>query len=417
MSGLTMIVFVAFNVGLIFLLLAAPLGKRILTVKRRMKAPRERLWHALFPLGEQVGWSGEVLQAAQAGSETDQVRLSMALEGRDGHPITRLIQLHDVVPGEQFAFTVLDDSSLDIAFWEHFRKSTTLQEAGDSTEVEISQADRYRGLAFMMYRYFRLRRELDQLTNWVQNGCFEKRAVFEHPVTQTGLAVVSALVIWPLFGLNGMGLLLAGILTLVVALHELGHMAAFRVTGHKSARMIFIPVLGGIAIGGRPYDRRFEVAFVALMGAGFSAFLVPVSITASVWANAWDYPFAAEVFASFAAFCAFFNLANLVPVWKFDGGQVLRQLCENRVALALSSFALLAVFLAFGYGAGIPIGALLVAGGVVVVLSLITAGRGVKPKHELTPLVPAERAALAAGLVAVFTIHGLGVMWAAGNFL
>ncbi len=417
MSGLTMIVFVAFNVGLIFLLLVAPFGRRTLTVKRRVNAPRERLWHALFPLGDQVGWSGEVLQATPVGPEADQVLLSMAWEGRDGNPITRNIQLHDVVPKEQFAFTVVDDSSLDIAFWGDFRKSITLHEEGGRTEVVLSQTDRYRGLAFMIFRYFRLRRELDQLSGWAQNGRFEDKAIFEHPVTQTGLAVVSTLIIWPLFGLTGTGLLLAGILTLVVALHELGHMAAFRVTGHKSTRMIFIPVLGGIAIGGRPYDRRFEVAFVALMGAGFSAFLVPISITASVWASASSYPFAAEVFASFAAFCAFFNLANLVPVWKFDGGQVLRQICENRIALALSSFALLVVFLAFGYGAGVPIGALLVAGGVVVVLSLMTAGRGVKPKHELTPLVPAERVVLAAGLVAVFSIHGLGVMWAADNFL
>ena len=33
--------------------------------------------------------------------------------------------------------------------------------------------------------------------------------------------------------------------------------------GHRKVRMIFVPLLGGIAIGGRPYDSRFEVAFVA----------------------------------------------------------------------------------------------------------------------------------------------------------
>ena len=376
---------------LIFLLLAAPLGRRTLTVKRRVKAPRERLWHALYPLGDQVEWSGEILQATQVGLQSNQVRLSMAWEGRDGKPITRRIQLHDVVPKQQFAYTVVDDSSLDISFWGHFLRSTTLHEDSGWTDITISQTDRYRGLAFMLFRYFRLRRELDQLAGWAHSGRFESKAVFEHPMTQAGLAVISTLIIWPLFGLTGTGLVLAGILTSVVALHELGHMAAFRVTGHKSARMIFIPVLGGIAIGGRPYHRRFEVAFVALMGAGFSAFLVPISITASVWTGASGHPFAAEVFASFAAFCAFFNLANLVPVWKFDGGQVLRQLFQKRLALSLSSFALLAVFLAFGYAAGIPVSALLVAGGVVVVLSLMTAGRGVKPKRELIPLVAAER--------------------------
>lgn len=417
MSGLTMLVFVVLNIGLIFLLLAAPVGSRTLTVARHVRSSHEPLWQALFPLGRQVGWSGEILEAARVGGKDDQVRLSMAWEGRDGKPITRIIRLHEVVPEKQFTYTVLDDSSLDIGFWRHFRKSASLREKDGGTEVALSQTDRYRGLAFMVFRYFRLRRELRQLAHWAENGRFENKAIFEHPLTQVGLAIVSTLVIWPLFGLNGMGLVLAGILTLVVALHELGHMAAFRVTGHKSARMIFIPVLGGIAIGGRPYDRRFEVAFVAMMGAGFSAFLVPASITASVWANASDYPLAAEICASFAVFCALFNLANLIPVWKFDGGQVLRQICGHRIALAISSFALLAAFLAFGFAAGVPVNALLVAGGVVVALSLMTTGKAVKPRHELTPLASMERIALATGLVAILAIHGMGVMWAVNNFL
>lgn len=417
MSGLTMMLVVAFNVGLIFLLMAAPLGARTLTVKRWVNSPRSRLWHALFPLGDQVGWSGEILDAEPVGPGSDQVRLSMSWEGRDGRPISRVVELHDVVPEQRFSTTVIDDSSLDARFWAHYRRTTSLEEKHGRTEVVLNQTDRYRGLAFMIFRYFSLRRELNHVTAWAQNGKFEKKAVFEHPATQTGLAVLSTLIIWPLFGLTGMGLLLASILTLVVALHELGHMAAFRVTGHKSARMIFIPILGGIAIGGRPYDRRFEVAFVALMGAGFSAFLVPVAIAASASAATSGHAFAAQVLASFAAFCAFFNLANLVPVWKFDGGQVLRQICNSRIALALSSFTLLAVFLAFGFAAGLPVNVLLIAGGVVVVLSLMTTGRGVKPKYELTPLVAAERVMLAAGLVAVFVIHGFGVLWAADNFL
>ncbi len=410
-------VVVAVNVGLIFLLIVAPLGARTLSVKADVDSPRKRLWHALFPLGDHVGWSGEILDAVQHEARSDQVRLSMSWEGRDGQPITRIAQLHDVVPEERFSMTIVDDSALDANFWANYRRTAVLREAGGRTEVVLSQTDRYRGLAFMAFRYFSLRRELNRIVTWAKTGSFERTAVFEHPATQLGMAVLSALLLWPLFGMTAMGLLLAGILTLVVALHELRHMAAFRVTGHKSARMIFIPVLGGIAIGGRPYDRRFEVAFVALMGAGFSAFLVPVAIAAWTWAKASGHEFTADVFAAFAAFCAFFNLANLVPVWKFDGGQVLRQICRSRATLAFSSFVLLTVFLGLGYGAGIPTEVLLIAGGVFVLLSLMTAGGGVKPKYELTPLDPAERVMAVAGLVAVFAIHGLGVLWAADNFL
>ena len=146
---------------------------------------------------------------------------------------------------------------------------------------------------------------------------------------------LSALILWPLFGLTRRGLGAGRVLTAVVALHELGHMAAFRVMGHRKVRMIFIPLLGGIAIGGRPYDSRFEVAFVALMGAGFSAFLVPIAIASSDLARPTGYPLAAGVLATLAGFAALFNIANLVPVWKFDGGQVLRQIFPSRAVAGL----------------------------------------------------------------------------------
>jgi Zn-dependent protease len=220
---------------------------------------------------------------------------------------------------------------------------------------------------------------------------------------------------WPIFGLTIGGFVLAAVLTAVVALHELGHMAAFRVTGHRKVRMIFIPLLGGIAIGGRPYDSRFEVAFVALMGAGFSAFLVPLAIAACNHFAGEGWRFAASVMATLAGIAALFNLANLVPVWKFDGGQVLRQICPSPPWLALASFLLLAAVLAIGYAAGFPARLLVVAGAVFAILSLITAGSGVRPRHELKAVSRIERVALACALLAVFSIHATGVLWASAR--
>ncbi|TIO37446.1 MAG: site-2 protease family protein, partial [Mesorhizobium sp.] len=69
-----------------------------------------------------------------------------------------------------------------------------------------------------------------------------------------------------------------------------------------------------------------------------------------------------------------FNIANLVPVWKFDGGQVLRQICPGPIALALASFLLLFALLALGWRAGFSPSFLLVAGAVFSVLSLLTVG-------------------------------------------
>jgi Zn-dependent protease len=341
----------------------------------------------------------------------------LSWDGRDGRPIERKARFEDVGEGSRFSMTVIEDTALDPSFWANYRETVELVPEGDATRVTLTQTDRYRGVAFLVFRFFAMRRELRKLDVWAATGTYRKGGWFEHPLSQIGFAVLSALILWPFFGLNIGGLALAAILTSVVALHELGHMAAFRLTGHRRARMIFIPLLGGIAIGGRPYDSRFEVAFVALMGAGFSAFLVPVLIAASGFADGEGHRLAAMLLASLAGCASLFNIANLVPVWKFDGGQVLRQICPGPIALALASFSLLSALLAVGWFAGFSQGFLLVAGAVFAILSLLTVGSAVKPRHELKPIRTFDRFAMAGALLAVFAIHGYGLLWASAKLL
>ena len=111
---------------------------------------------------------------------------------------------------------------------------------------------------------------------------------------------------------------------LVILLHELGHMVAYRAFGHPSVRMIFVPLLGGIAIGGRPYNSHFEVATCALMGAGFSALLVPILVAAHQSVQGIPHPAAMDgPTLVFLVILGAFNLLNLLPTYRFDGGQVL----------------------------------------------------------------------------------------------
>jgi Zn-dependent protease len=411
-----MAILVACNLGLIFLLMTAPLGLRTVRLSRVVTAERERLWQALWPLGSDAGWSGEIL-SAQTLDEQGAARIRLSWDGRDNRPIERRVLLEDVVEGSRFSMRVLGDTALDASFWADYRETAELACEGNGTRVTLSQTDRYRGIAVLVFRYFALRRELGKLEIWAATGRYRKGGWFEHPLSQVGFAALSACILWPFFGLNLGGLALAAILTSVVALHELGHMAAFRLTGHRKARMIFIPLLGGVAIGGRPYDSRFEVAFVALMGAGFSAFLVPLLIAASVVAGGEGYRLASALLATLAGCSALFNIANLVPVWKFDGGQVLRQICPGPIALALASFFLLSALLAIGRQAGFSSGFLLAAGAVFAILSLLTMRSGVKPRHELKPIQPFDRLAIAGALVAVFAIHGYGLLWASARLI
>ncbi|CAN7592913.1 site-2 protease family protein [Mesorhizobium caraganae] len=416
MSPIITALLVAGNLGLIFLLMTAPLGLRTVRLSRVVAMDRQRLWQALWPLGSDAGWSGEILSAEPMDGQGT-TRIMMSWEGRDGQPIERRSRFEDVVEGSRFSMRVIEDTALDASFWKDFYETTELVSEGAATRVTLSQTDRYRGVAFLVFRYFAMRRELGKLQIWARTGQYRKGGWFEHPLSQVGFAILSAFILWPFFGLNPGGFALAAILTSVVALHELGHMAAFRLTGHRKARMIFIPLLGGIAIGGRPYDSRFEVAFVALMGAGFSAFLVPLLIVTSSFASSEGHRLAAALLATLAGFAALFNIANLVPVWKFDGGQVLRQICPGPIALALASFSLLSALLAVGWFAGFSQGFLLVAGAVFAILSLLTVGSGVKPRHELKPIRTFDRFAMAGALLAVFAIHGYGLLWASAKLL
>eukprot|EP01035_Chromulina_nebulosa_P052501 gene52501-71609_t len=161
--------------------------------------------------------------------------------------------------------------------------------------------------------------------------------------------------LWPFFGLDLEGLMISSFLTLVIVLHELGHLVAYRAFGHARPRMIFVPLLGGIAIGGRPYHSRFEVATCALMGPGVSAFLVPILV--ALQNTAAKAPWAQDTSGPLLVFLLIlgaFNLLNLLPMYRFDGGQILRQVFDSQRLLALGSFGIAAAIAATGWHIGLP---------------------------------------------------------------
>ena len=194
-------------------------------------------------------------------------------------------------------------------------------------------------------------------------------------------------------------------------------MFAFRAMGHKTARMIILPFLGGVALGGRPYNTHFEVGFSALMGAGMSVFPVIVAIMLFGPLQAAGYNTAATLAGAFGTIGAIFNLGNLVPVWKFDGGQVIRQVFRSRAGQGVASFLLLGGLLLAGSNAGFSPRALLVIGAVFALLSVVTTGSGVKPKFALVPMTSPERILVFCGLIAAFTAHAFGAVWGFTVFL
>lgn len=48
--------------------------------------------------------------------------------------------------------------------------------------LAIEQTDRYRGFAFLIFRFFALRREVRALRQWLETGTSKRvRVGFEHP--------------------------------------------------------------------------------------------------------------------------------------------------------------------------------------------------------------------------------------------
>jgi Zn-dependent protease len=415
-SFFLMLFLTALNLGLIWLLLAIPLGVKTVTRTIKIRCAPERLWAALFPFGEHAGWNGTIISSELEPGTRKFGTLRISFDDRNGDPIARKVRLDELTEGKSYTLRIADDSSLDPSFWQYYHETVDIVSEDGMSYVTVSETDRYRGFAFLGFRYFKIRRQLLGLKIWGETGRFKSIGLFERPITQIWMAVVSALLIWPFFGLTTTGLVLSATLTAVVALHEFGHMFAFRIMGHKSARMIFIPILGGIAMGGRPYDRHFEIGFSALMGAGFSVFPVAACIAVYPLALTTGHNQLAAAVASFGLIGSIFNLANLVPVWKFDGGQVIRQVFEGRIAQALASFTILGALLLIGFLCGFSAAVLIPVAAVFALLSIITNGASFKPRHALTPMTGIERGVIIAGLVATFAAHALGAVWGLSQF-
>lgn len=401
------------NLGLIWLLMAAPLGVKTIRLHRRLQEDPERVWQAVHPLGRDALWYPSLIDSA-AEPGTGRVLQQLAHADRRGDPIRRTLELSEPSGPWQRAYEarVVEDSTLHASFWANYRERRMVVPSEGGTDLIVEQTDRYRGLAFLVFRFFALRRELNALQGWLETGRIDQQGLFEQPGTQLLMAVLSTLVLWPFFGLTAPGLIYSCLLTMVIALHELGHLAAYRAFGHQTVRMIFIPLLGGLAIGGRPYNSRFEVAACALMGPGMSAFLVPVLVaTQSTLAQSTlAYGYAGYVLV-FLLILSAFNLLNLLPMSRFDGGQVLRQVFPTHDGLLGGTFLVTAAILFTGWRVGVPSQALF--GGLAVMALLSLSNRSsVKMREELLDMDAGERLFAGFGYYAALSIHAYGLVYA-----
>jgi Zn-dependent protease len=406
----------AFNLALLWLLMAAPLGRRTIRVSRIIRERPEELWNITRPAGDLTAWHPHVIAVEPVEGKPDLVEFAYRHPDRHGRPSRRTMIVDRTAMTAAGSFScdlrVVGDSTLDHSFWEGYRESRKVERAPLGSRVTFEQTDNYRGLAFYLFRRVALARELGSLKDHVEESRSSSLLRFEHPAWQTVLVIISTLLLWPFFSLTATGLMMSVFLTLVILLHELGHMVAYRAFGHPSVRMIFVPLLGGIAIGGRPYNSHFEVATCALMGAGFSALLVPILVAAHQSAQSFPHPEGTDgPTLVFLVILGAFNLLNLLPTYRFDGGQVLRQVFEGQRALAITSFVVTGVVLWTGWRIGLEAPMLIAGLAIFILLSMIRT-RSVKPREALTPMNAAERLMTGFGYYAALAMHVYAVIYA-----
>ncbi|MEO8531349.1 MAG: M50 family metallopeptidase, partial [Deltaproteobacteria bacterium] len=135
----------------------------------------------------------------------------------------------------------------------------------------------------------------------------------QQSIVMAVIAVGAAAWFWgPNFGLA---------LVLSVAVHEFGHVAAYRICGHSDARFRLIPLMGGVAISSSAPASQEKQFFISLMGPGICVAPVVLSLmlVPAVYPTS---PMIGEFLWAFGSLGDALNFFNLLPLWPLDGGRM-----------------------------------------------------------------------------------------------
>ena len=186
------------------------------------------------------------------------------------------------------------------------------------------------------------------------------------------------------------GLLLA----IVIVLHEFGHALAMLMSGVGIRGIYLIPFFGGAVVPRTAYRTAGRLGFIALMGPAFS--LIPTLVVFAMFRSTGGIELrkATEMFAVI-------NIANLLPLYPLDGGQILNALAgsvSQRAALVGGWIGILA-----GLGLAVYLQSFLI--GIPFLLFALQRYLAGGKTMELEPLSVAGGIALTLASIATFVLY------------
>ena len=153
------------------------------------------------------------------------------------------------------------------------------------------------------------------------------------------LAVTVALFVG--LGLLGDGIQGALILVVVILIHELGHLAAMKISGYGNTQVFFVPLFGaGVAYKAASASGN-KRAMVDLAGP-IPGILLAIVLTILYWITDID------IYREIAYTAVFLNLFNLLPLFPLDGGRFMFDVLFVRHRIAEVVFKIIAALCIFG---------------------------------------------------------------------
>lgn len=191
-------------------------------------------------------------------------------------------------------------------------------------------------------------------------------------------------------------------LVLIIAIHEFGHVAAYRVCGHDDATFRLIPLMGGVAISHKRPDGPLHSFFISVMGPAIC--IAPTILALElVYGNWVTNELARDFLWRFGIYSGTLNLFNLLPIGPLDGGKISRILFEIFWPKAARPFSILMMGLAILVG-------VLIQNMFILMLTLMAIPTIMAPNDYVIVRKPSKRQGLM--LLAIYVLSMATLAWA-----